>query len=469
MNQKLFDRHIYINRRNILKKKIGQGIILFLGNEESSMNYKDNWYPFRQDSSFLYFFGLNIAGLAAIIDTESDEEIIYGNELSIDDIIWTGPLPTLSEMAQGVGIKLASAYKNIKAIIQNALSKKREIHILPPYRPENRLKLAEWFNEPVGNISALFSVKLIQAIVSQRSCKEPLEVEQLHKAALISANMHLKAIEFSIPGRKEFEIIAKLKEVAYSNDSTLSFNPIVTIHGETLHNTYAGNTVKDGDMILCDAGATNNMGYAGDLTSTFPAGKKFSSQQKQLYEIVLRAQEHAVSILVPGKTFKHIHLETCEKLCEGLKQIGLIKGDPKEAVAASAHTLFFQCGLGHMIGLDVHDMEDLGEEYVGYTNSIVKENEFGLRSLRLGKELETGFSLTIEPGLYFIPQLIDKWKSENKLNQFINYPELEKYRNSHGIRIEEIFLITDDGFKQLGKKLPKTTEEIESFRSTHCE
>lgn len=464
MNLRLFDKEVYIRRRGALKKMTGSGIILLLGNEESGMNYKDNWYPFRQDSSFLYYFGLNVAGLAAVIDTESGDEIIFGNESSINDIIWTGPLPTVAEMGHAVGVSATQPYNSIVTFIQEGISSKREIHFLPPYRPENRQKLSEWLNEPVGKINSLASGKLIHAIISQRSYKEPCEVEELIKAAQISEEMHLAAMRFAQPGKKEFEIISRLKGAAFSRNAGLSFNPIVTIHGETLHNTYSGNTVKDGEIILCDAGASCDMQYAGDLTTTFPAGSKFTSQQKELYEIVLSAQEHAVSLLKPGVTFKSIHLQACEELAKGLKQIGLMKGDTKEAVAAGAHTLFFQCGLGHMIGLDVHDMEDFGEEHVGYNGSVKKDNRFGLKSLRLGRELEKGFTLTIEPGLYFIPSLLDKWESEGKLGQFINYDKLEQYRNSRGIRIEEDYLITEYGSIRLGRGLPKTIDEVENIR-----
>ena len=448
-----------------MKKKLESGLILILGNEESSMNYKDNWYPFRQDSNFLYYFGLNVAGLAAIIDVDSGEEIIFGNELTIDDIVWTGPLPTVSEMADAVGITKTQPYNAIVSVVAKAIESGRTLHITPPYRPENKIRLAELSGISVSALQEYISVPLIRAIVSQRSYKEACEVEEMHAASAISAEMHLAGMRYAKPGMKEFEVMARVKEVAYASNASLSFNPIVTIHGETLHNLYSGNTIKEGQMVLCDAGAANDMNYAGDLTTTYPVGKKFSSKQKEVYNIVLHAHQTAVAMLRPGVLFKDVYLTAAQKIVEGMQSLGVMKGDAKEAVAAGAHAMFFQCGLGHMIGLDVHDMEDLGEPYVGYTDSLKKSTQFGMKSLRLGRALEAGFTLTVEPGIYLIPQLIDAWKAENKFTEFINYSALESYRDFSGIRVEEDYLITESGFTLLGKKLPMTVEEVEAERN----
>ncbi len=464
MNLKLFEKFVYTNRREVLKKNISSGLILLLGNEEAGMNYKDNWYPFRQDSTFLYYFGLNTAGLAAIIDVDSGEEIIFGNELTVEDIVWTGPLPSINEMAGAVGVTSTQPYNKIETVLGNALSGGRKIHFISPYRSENKIKLAQWLNIPVAGLIEKISVPLIKAIVSQRSYKEACEVAEMDKATCISADMHLTAMRYAKPGMKEFEIIAKVKEVAYANDASISFNPIVTIHGETLHNLYCGNTIKEGQMVLCDAGASNDMNYAGDLTCTFPVGKKFTAKQKEIYQIVLHAHQTAVTMLKPGILFKEVYLTAAQKIVEGMQMLGVMKGDAKEAVAAGAHAIFFQCGLGHMIGLDVHDMEDLGEHYVGYTDTILKSTQFGIKSLRLGRALEPGFTLTVEPGIYCIPQLMDQWKAENKFTDFINYNALENYRDFSGIRVEEDYLITKDEARLLGKKLPITVEEVEAIR-----
>jgi Xaa-Pro aminopeptidase len=464
MQFRLFEKEVYFSRRTVLKKKIGSGIILLLGNEESGMNYKDNWYPYRQDSSFLYYFGLNVAGLAAVIDADSGDEIIFGNELTVDDIVWTGPLDPLRDMAQAVGVNLTRPFDLVASVLNQALSTGRTVHFLPPYRAENTLRLAEWLQIPAGTVREKASLALIKAVISQRAYKEPCEVAEMQQAALISADMHLAAMRYARPGMKEYEVVAKVKEVAYAKNGSLSFSPIVTIHGETLHNVYSGNTISEGQLLLCDAGAANDMQYAGDLTSTYPVGKSFTARQKEVYQIVLDAHYKAVSMLRPGVLFRDVYLAAAQKIFEGLAQLGLTKGDPAEAVAAGAHAMFFQCGLGHMIGLDVHDMEDLGEQYVGYTDDMKKSTQFGMKSLRLGRALEPGFTLTVEPGIYFIPTLMDLWKAENKFTQFIHYPALDAYREFSGIRVEEDYLITESGYQLLGKKLPMTIAEIEAVR-----
>ncbi len=465
MQFRLFEPTVYINRRSVLKNKIKKGLIILMGNEESGMNYKDNWYPFRQDSNFLYYFGINTAGLAAIIDADSGDEIIFGNELTVEDIVWTGPLPSLLEMAAAVGVSKIQPYKNMGSVISQAIAGNRKIHFIPPYRPENKIKLAQWFQVSVNAVNEMVSVPLIKAIVSQRSYKESCEVEEMDKAAVISADMHLAAMRYAKPGMKEFEVMAKVKETAYAHNGSLSFHPIVTIHGETLHNVYSGNTIKEGQMVLCDAGAATDMNYAGDLTCTFPVGKNFTPKQKEVYEIVLNAHNSSVAMLKPGILFKDVYLNAAQKIVEGMQSLGVMKGNAGEAVAAGAHAMFFQCGLGHMIGLDVHDMEDLGEPYVGYTDVLKKSTQFGMKSLRLGRALEPGFTLTVEPGIYMIPQLMDKWKGEHKFTEFINYSALEQFRDFSGIRVEEDYLITENGYRLLGKKLPMSVSEVEALRA----
>jgi Xaa-Pro aminopeptidase len=464
MHFKLFDKQVYTSRRQALQQAMGSGLIVLMGNEESSMNYKDNWYPFRQDSTFLYYFGLDVAGLAAIIDAESGEIVIFGNELTMDDIVWTGLLPSVKEMAEAVGVTQTAPYNDIANYIRKARFAGRTVHLLPPYRPENKIKLAEWFQVPVQDVAGQVSLLLIKAVIRQRVIKEAVEVAEIEKAVSITADMHVAGMQYARPGMKEYEVAAKVQEVAFAAGGRLSYPIICTVNGETLHNHYHGNTIQEGQMLLLDAGAENDFHYAGDLTRTFPVGKTFTTQQRQVYDTVLNSLDHAISLLKPEVRFRDVHAGACEKLVEGLTSIGIMKGNAAEAVAAGAHTLFFQCGLGHMMGMDVHDMEDLGEQYVGYSDDLQKSSAFGWKSLRLGRAVEPGYVLTIEPGVYIIPSLIDQWVAEKKHTNFINYTELEKYRHFSGIRVEDNFLVTADSNRKLGKHLPKSAKEIEAFR-----
>jgi Xaa-Pro aminopeptidase len=465
MNHSIFDRQVYIQRREQLKSKLTNGLVLLLGNEDSSMNYKDNCYPFRQDSTFLYYIGIDQPGLAAIIDLDENKEILFGEDAGIDDIIWTGPQPLIRELAESVGIAASDNNAKLASLLAAARKAQRPIQILPPYRPENKIKLANWLDTPVAQLQQFESELLIRSVIAQREIKEEREVAEMDKAVSISADMHLAAIQHARPGMKEYELAAQVEAIALANYGRLSYPVILTINGQTLHNHYHGNTIQEGHMVLVDAGAETSMHYAGDLTRTFPAGKQFTSRQRDLYNVVLQSLNHAVSLLRPGIQYKEVHTQACIKLVEGLTAVGLMKGEAEAAVAAGAHTMFFQCGLGHMIGLDVHDMEDLGEPLVGYDDQLKKSKEFGWKSLRLGKSLKAGFALTVEPGIYIIPELIDRWKAEQKHTSFINYELLNDYRNFGGIRIEDNFVITPNGSKKLGKSLPKSLKEIEALRN----
>lgn len=468
MHFSLFPKDTYVNRRKRLKQLVGSGLIILMGNEESGMNYRDNCYPFRQDSSFLYYFGLDVPGLGALIDIDADTAIIYGNELSMDDIVWTGSLPSIKDMAEEVGITQTRPYTEFGRAIIQAAAAGQKIHFLPPYRPENLLKLSEWLQLPVSAVKTHHSVELIKAIVQQRSIKEAIEVEAIEEAVSISADMHFTALHQAAPGMKEYELVAKVQEVAHAAGGRLSYPVILTINGQTLHNHYYGNTLAEGNLLLVDAGAEQGMHYAGDLTRTFPVGRRFTQQQREIYDIVLASLEAATQMLAPGVRFIDVHARAAVVLLEGLRAIGLVKGDPIEAMQAGVHTLFFQCGLGHMMGLDVHDMEDLGESYVGYSDSLLKRTDFGWKSLRLGRALEPGFVVTVEPGIYMIPELIDRWKAEQQLGAFINYEKLDAYRQFGGIRIENNFLITANGYHRLGKYLPDTAKEIEAIRDEYA-
>lgn len=461
----MFNKEVYIARRQKLKRQLGKGLLLFLGNEESSMNYKDNWYHFRQDSNFLYFFGLDKAGLAAVIDIEADKDMVFGRELTLDEIVWMGPQSSIIDQAAQVGIEDVRPPAALAGVLSAARSSGLPIHFLPPYRPENIQKLSELLGLSLAAIKGQASVAFIKAVVEQRSIKSAEEIVQIEEAVNITAAMHLAAIKGARDGMTEAQLAGELPGIAIGAGGNLSFPTILTVNGQVLHNHYSNTVMKEGQLALCDAGAENKMHYAGDMTRTFPVGRRFTGIQKEMYEIVLSAQEAAIAALRPGILFRDVHLLAAEKLVEGLKALGVMKGDVKEAVAAGAHTMVFQCGLGHMMGLDVHDMEDLGEPYVGYTEELKKSTEFGLKSLRLGRALEPGFVVTIEPGLYFIPELMDLRKSEKKFFEFINYDKLEGFRGFGGIRIEEDMLITETGSKLLGKPLIKRVEEMEAARS----
>lgn len=457
----MFSKETYINRRKQLKKSVGKGLLLFLGNDETGRNFEDNPYPYRQDSSFLYYFGLPYAGLNAIIDIDNDREIIFGDELTIDHIVWMGTQPTLHEKAQLNGIDTTLPSADLRGYLDRARKSGQTVHTLPTYRAEHQLKLWKLLDIMPGTDTP--SVDFICAIVNQRNYKSPEEIEEIERACNVTADMHIEAIRCTRPGMREYEVVARLEEVAAANDCKLSFNTIATINGQTLHNPCHSNIIKPGDMLLVDAGAETPMGYAGDMSSTVCADKTFTPRQKAVYDIQVASHLAAVEMLRPGVRFIDCYEKSAEVICQGMKDLGIMKGDPVEAVKAGAHAMFFPCGLGHMMGLDDHDMENLGEVYVGYAGKP-KSTQFGRKSLRLARELEPGFVLTIEPGVYFIPELMDYWGAEGRFKEFINYDELNKWRDFGGIRNEEDYLITDDGARLLGKKIPLTTEEVEALR-----
>ncbi|MEQ9443174.1 MAG: aminopeptidase P family protein [Cyclobacteriaceae bacterium] len=460
----IFSASIYQQRRDQLQKKMETGLILLLGNEESGRNFRDNWYPFRQDSTFLYYAGIDQPGLAMLIDAEGGHAVLFGDDLTMDDIVWTGPQPTVSDLGQSVGVSESAPLKQLPVLLQKARQAGKPIHFLPPYRPENTTRLHYLLDISLEEVPLQASTRLIKAIVSQRSVKSAEEIAEMETAVTISNQMHLAAIKAARPGMKEYELVAKVRAEAVAGGGDIAYPVILTIDGQTLHNHYYGNTLQEGDMVLLDAGAETASYYAGDLTRTFPVSRKFTEGQREAYQVVLNAYEAAVAALKPGARFLDVHLLACETLVEGLIAMGLMQGDPKEAVAQGAHAQFFQCGLGHMIGLDVHDMEDLGEQYVGYSDALKKSTQFGLKSLRLGKALEPGFALTVEPGLYFIPELMDMWKSENKHADFIRYDRLDAFREFGGIRVENNFVITEEGSRKLGEHLPITPDEVEALR-----
>lgn len=460
----MFQAEVYIQRRKILCEKISSGLILFWGNDECPMNYPDNTYHFRQHSSFLYYFGIDFPSLAAIIDVDNQRQIIFGDDYTIDDIVWRGTQPTIAERAKRSGIEEVQQTVKLYSFLKEAQASRKEIHFLPPYRHENKIKLLRFLNIRPDQINVNASSDLVKAVISQREIKSDEEIEEIEKAVDLSVDMHVAAMKMAAPGISEAQIAAKVSEIALAQNCNLSFPIIATINGQTLHNHAHHNILSEGDLFLLDAGAESQKHYAGDLSSTFPVSKKFTAIQKVIYQASLYAHESAINAIAPGIPFKEVHFAACRSIVSSMKDLGLMKGDIDEAVAEGAHALFFPCGTGHMMGLDVHDMEDLGEVWVGYDGEP-KSSQFGLKSLRLAKELRPGHVFTIEPGIYFIPELIDLWKSEGKFNDFLNWKEIDKFRNFGGVRNEENFLITEKGYKLLGKTKPKTINEVEAIRN----
>ena len=458
----MFSKETYIQRRKALKEKVGSGILLFLGNQEAPCNFADNGYRYRQDSTFMYFFDQPYAGLNAIIDIDNDREIIFGDELTTDYIVWMGNQPTIHEKAAAVGVTETLPAADLKKYLDKARAQGQTIHYLPPYRNQHQLKLWELLDIKPGEAKP--SVEFIKGVVDLRNHKTAEEIVEIDKACNVTADMHLEAYRIVRPGMKEYEVLAAVEAIAQAQNCYTSFPTIATTHGQTLHNFVHSNTIKSGDMFLLDAGAElADSYYCGDMSSTIPADKKFTPRQKSIYDIQVAAHQASVDALRPGVRFEDIYDLSARVTVEGLQSLGLMKGDPYEAVAAGAHALFYPCGLGHMMGLDDHDMENLGEVWVGY-NGKPKSTQFGRKSLRLARELEPGFVLTIEPGIYFIPELIDLWGAQKLHADFINYDKLDAWRDFTGLRNEENYLITEDGHRMLGKKIPLTTDEVEAMR-----
>jgi len=460
----MFTAQTYIERRTRLQSRLSSGLLLFLGNDESPMNYAANTFHFRQDSTFLYYLGVDQPGWAATIDLESGRTVVFADDLTIDDIVWTGVLPTVAELAAGGGVTETRPAAALDAVVKEAAAKGRKVHFLPPYRPENKLRLFALLGVHPDRQHDVASLELVRAVVEMRVIKSREEIAEIESAVDTSVDMHLAAMRMVRPGMTEAEVAAQVTELALASGGQLAFPVIATVHGETLHNHFHGNVLKSGDLFLLDAGAETAAHYAGDLTSTFPVDPAFTPRQRDVYQVVLNAHLAAVGACAPGVRFRDVHTLACRTLAAGLKELGLMKGDIDDAVAQGAHAMFFQCGTGHMMGLDVHDMEDLGEVWVGYEGQP-KSTQFGLKSLRLARPLQPGFVFTVEPGIYFIPELARRWKAEGKFTEFIDYDALERWLGFGGVRIEENVLVTPDGFRILGTWRPRTIEEVEQVRA----
>ena len=460
----MFRTETYQARRRQLIDQLTQGVVLLMGNEDSSMNYADNIYPFRQDSNFLYYAGIDEPGMALLIDLDDARATLFGVERTLDDIVWMGPQPTLHDMAARSGIAQARSYEELPAVLAEATALGRPIHILPPYRPENKIKLSAWLNVSMRQLQQMPSAELIRAVVEQRSHKEPQEIEQMEHAVNVTGAMHTAAMQHARAGMREAQLAGIVEGIAVGAGGHLSYPIIMTTHGHVLHNHHHHHELKPGQLVLGDYGAETAMHYAGDITRTFPVDKTFTPQQREIYQAVLDAQEEVIDHIRPGVFNIDLHRKAALSMAESLKAIGLMKGDMEEAVEAGAAYLFFPHGLGHMIGLDVHDMEDLGEHFVGYAGEVERSKDFGLAALRLGRKLQEGFVITVEPGLYFIPELIDRWQAEQRYSDFINYSALEAYRDFSGVRIEDDVLVTQNGYRILGDPIPKTINEVEALR-----
>lgn len=464
----MFSKDTYIQRRDTLRRKVGSGVCLFLGNNLVGMNYAGNEYPFRQDSTFLYYWGLDIPGLAAVLDCDEGKEIIFGDELTIDDIVWTGTMPSLKEDAEKVGVKETFPLAKLKDYVSKAKSQGRELLYLPPYRGDHQVWLQDLLGINPVEQSSKANVKFIKSVVDMRNHKTPEEIEAIEEAVDVSTKMHLIAYRMAHPGVHEAEIAAAVLEEACKHPGmSLAFPTIATVAGHVLHNHGFVHTLKDGEIFLLDAGAENGMHYAGDLSSSMPVSERFTPRQELIYNLQLRSFDAAVKELKPGNTYKNAHLAAAETVAEGMIDLGLMKGNPRDIAESGAYALVFPCGTGHMMGLDVHDMENLGEQYVGYSDGEKKSTQFGFKSLRLARKLEPGFVFTVEPGIYFIPELIDLWKSEGRFKDFINYDKFEEWKDFTGLRNELDYLITDDGVRLLGHiKKPMTLEEVYNAKNS---
>jgi Xaa-Pro aminopeptidase len=460
----MFAKEIYIERRRRLRSLLDKGVVLILGNPEAPMNYPANTYRYRQDSNFLYFFGISHPGFAGVIDLDEGKDIIFGNDVDLDDIIWMGPQPSVASQAAEVGISNSQAYSELSAYLGKASLQGRKVHFLPPYRSANMMHLESLLGIPARECRKNASEELIKAVVSLRSVKEEAEIDHLDAIQDVAYEMHTTAMRLASPGIFEREIAGRIEGIALSNGGTVSFPVILSKRGETLHNHYHGNLLKAGDLLLVDAGFESEWCYATDHTRTVPVGGRFSPMQRDIYQIVLDANNNSSAAIMPGVRYKEAHLIAARTVAQGLKDLGLMKGNVDDAVANGAHAMFFPHGLGHMMGMDVHDMEDLGEAFVGYAGELERSSQFGTAYLRLARTLQPGFVLTNEPGIYFIPALIDKWKGEGINSDYICFDKVEAYRNFGGIRLEDDILVTPTGCRILGKRrIPIDVDDVEAL------
>lgn len=462
----MFDKQTYVNRRARLRSLVNDGIIIIFGNNESPCNYPSNgYYPFRQDSSFLYYFGLNRDGLVGVIDIDNNSETVFGNDIDIEDIVWYGSVDSVHDLAAQVGVEHTAPMRALKNTCNEALRQKRRIHFLPPYRHDIKIQIFDLLGiHPVQQKEAA-SMELIKAVVSMRSVKEQQEIEELERAAEIGYLMHTTAMRLTRPGVTEKFVGGQVDGIAHSYGAMTSFPTIYSQHGEIMHGNPSMSVLQAGRLTLCDAGAETINNYCSDNTRTMPVSGTFTQRQLEIYSIVEACHDHVLEVAKPGVKYFDVHLAVCRLMTERLKELGLMKGDTDEAVAAGAHAMFLPHGLGHMMGMDVHDMEGLGQTNVGFDEETRPNLEqFGTNALRMGRRLQKGFVVTDEPGIYFIPALIDEWKAGGHCKEFINFDLLETYKDFGGIRIEDDILITEDGCRFIGeKRIPYHPKDVEAF------
>lgn len=462
----MFDKATYVNRRAKLKELVKSGIIILFGNNESPCNFPANgYYPFRQDSSFLYYFGLNRDGLVGVIDIDNDIETLVGNDIDIEDIVWYGSVDSVHDMAESVGVKNTVPMKSLKTICNDAMRQKRRIHFLPPYRHDIKIQIFDLLGvHPVQQKEAA-SMDLIKAVVKMRSTKEAQEIEELERASVIGYKMHTTAMRITKPGLTEKFVAGQVDGTANSYGAMVSFPTIFSQHGEIMHGSPSMAELESGRLVLCDCGGETINNYCSDNTRTFPVNGKFTQRQLEIYSIVEACHDHALDVAKPGVKYMDVHFAVCRLMTERLKELGLMKGDTDEAVAAGAHAMFLPHGLGHMMGMDVHDMENFDQINVGFDEETrPRLDQFGTNCLRMGRRLEEGFVVTDEPGIYFIPALIDDWKASGHCAEFLNFDKIETYKDFGGIRIEDDILITKDGCRFLGEhRIPYHPKDVEEF------
>jgi len=462
----MFSKETYTQRRNRLKQLVGDGIILLFGNNESPANYPANgYYPFRQDSSFLYYFGQQRDGLVGAIDIDNDTETLYGDDIDIEDIVWMGFVESVADLAAQVGVKQSAPMKELKTLCDKARKDGRTIHFLPPYRHDIQIQTMDLLDIHPSLQRDAASVKLIKAIVEMRSTKEPQEIEEIERACHVGYLMHTTAQRLIKPGVTEKYVAGQVDGVAHSYGSMVSFATIFSQHGEIMHGNPSLRPLEEGRLALCDAGAETMEHYCSDNTRTMPVSGKYSQRQLEIYSIVEECHDLVLDVAKPGVKYFDVHLAVATRMTERLKELGLMKGTTEEAVKAGAHAMFFPHGLGHMMGMDVHDMEGLGQIYVGFDEETRPNlTQFGTNCLRMGRRLQEGFVLTDEPGIYFIPALIDDWRSTGHCAEFLNFEMLETYKDFGGIRIEDDLLITSDGCRFLGsERIPYHPKDVEEF------
>ena len=460
----LFSKNTYVERRARLRQLVGHGLIVLMGNNESPMNYPSNTYKFRQDSSFLYFFGQHRDGLVGVIDADSGAETLLGDEIDIDDIVWYGEVTSVVQMAEECGVAHTAPMAALTEMVAQAQKAGRKVHFLPPYRHETMIRLHDLLGIHPSQQRDAASQELIQAVIQLRLVKSAEEIEELERAAAIGYEMHTTAMRLCRPGVTEAYIGGVLDGIAASHGSMVSFQSIISMHGEILHGYPSARPLEAGRLLLCDAGAETREHYCTDHTRTTPISGTFTQRQKDIYNIVVDCHDLALTHARPGVRWWDVHYDVCRLMTDRLKDLGLMKGDTEAAVQAGAHALFLPHGLGHAMGMDVHDMEGLGQTFVGYDEETRPSSQFGTASLRFARRLEEGHVVTDEPGIYFIPALIDLWRKEGTNAEFLCFDEIEKYKDFGGIRIEDDVLITKDGCRFLGeKRIPYHVDEVEAF------